>query len=35
MDDDSVNVKIKQLYIEPEYSLMYPYEGKKEGLVFL
>lgn len=34
MGDDSISVSLKQLYVEPEYSLMYPYESKKEGLVF-
>ncbi len=34
MNDDSVRVSLKQLYIEPKYSLLYPYESKKEGLVF-
>ena len=34
MGDDSISVSLRQLYIEPEYSLLYPYESKKEGLVF-
>ena len=32
--DDSISVSLKQLYVEPEYSLMYPYGSKEEGLVF-
>ena len=34
MGDDSISVSLKQLYVEPEYSLVYPYESKREGLVF-
>ena len=34
MGDDSISVSLRQLYIEPEYSLLYPYESKKEGVVF-
>ena len=34
MGDDSISVSLRQLYIEPEYSLLYPYESKKEGVFF-
>ena len=34
MGDDSISVSLKQLYVESEYSLLYPYESKKEGVVF-
>ena len=31
MGDDSISVSLKQLYVESEYSLLYPYESKKKS----